>query len=762
MDMRMLDTEFLRPMVQGWLQKIEVADTARKEWRSVADECLMFYSHSARAMWDPVYGKRFWRNMKAPRFKITMNKAFEFVAIYGPNLFWDTPHREVEPKRPCDLPPEIFPGGVESQEYQQYQQVYQQEIGTDKAIASLLGKWLNYTPHEQPGGGLVEDSQLATIDALLEGRGCLWSELYTMPGSKRLLTGSFRDDPRNLLTDPDYNDMHRGKWIARRKVMPTWEAERRYGLKRGALSEKASLESHWNYGESAGSASSGMYRASGLSNDMIVVWEIWSKMGPGCRKTQVPELIKDHLESVVGDYCHIAVSPNVPYPLNMPTEDMKEASDDEVREAFAWPIPMWQDSRWPVNCLDLYPDTKSSWPIPPLAPGLGELKFLNAMVPWAANRIWSSSRDFWAVAQGHLNHLEQYLKEGDDQCVIPVKGGDDVRKLIQIMQQPETRVDVWRIIDMVSDLFDKRVGLTDFMYGKADTQDRSAETTRSRMSMIGIRPDYMRMRAKKWQSHVASSEAFLARIFISGAELVDLLGMVGASLWDQLVASTDIEKVMRQFSYTVSASSIQRPDRDKKAENAQQMMQIVGPIADGHATLTGDPTVLNLLLKKLGRSIDFDLEDVEFGPRVPQPPSEEEQQAMQQQQEMEMAKIQSDLQLKQMDMQAKEMDIQGKGIDIQGKQMLAQAKQAEQQAQQEAAAQMSAIEMLIKSLEHQQEMEQDSVEHVQGLVHSDQEHAQRMAQEREMFIQRLKAEREKLKMQAKEKKKTESKKKVAA
>ena len=280
--------------------------------------------------------------------------------------------------------------------------------------------------------------------------------------------------------------------------------------------------------------------------------------------------------------------------------------------------------------------------------------------------------------------------------------------------------------------------------------------------MIGIRPDYMRMRAKKWQSHVASSEAFLARIFISGAELVDLLGMVGASLWDQLVASTDIEKVMRQFSYTVSASSIQRPDRDKKAENAQQMMQIVGPIADGHATLTGDPTVLNLLLKKLGRSIDFDLEDVEFGPRVPQPPSEEEQQAMQQQQEMEMAKIQSDLQLKQMDMQAKEMDIQGKGVDIQGKQMLAQAKQAEQQAQQEAAAQMSAIEMLIKSLEHQQEMEQDSVEHVQGLVHSDQEHAQRMAQEREMFIQRLKAEREKLKMQAKEKKKAESKKKVAA
>jgi hypothetical protein len=743
-DTRVLDTEFLRPMVQGWMGKLEAAESARSDWRQVSDECLMFYSHAAKAMWDPKYSQRFWKNFRAPRFKITINKAFEFVAIYGPNLFWDTPHREVTPKRPFEVPPELFP---DEQMYEQIMQMHQQGLAADKAFASLMSLWLNYTPHEQPGGGLAEHGQLATIDALLEGRGCLWTELYTMPGSTRLLTGSFRDDPRNLLIDPDFTTLQKAKWVARRRVMPTWEAERRYGLPKGKLDSRATLESYWQYGEQSGNPNSVMHRVAGTSNDLIVVWEIWSKMGPGVRKTHVPEAIKDHLESVVGDYCFIAISPSVPYPLNMPSDELRDkATDADVREAFAWPIPLWQDAEWPVQVLDLYPDTKKNWPIPPLAAGLGELKFLNVMVPWLANRVWSSSRDFWAVAQGAMNDLEKYLKEGDDQTVVPVRGGDDIRKIIQVMQQPETRMDAWRIVDLVSELFDKRVGLTDFMYGKADTQDRSAETTRSRMSMIGIRPDYMRMRVKKWQSRVAATEAFLARLYIKGAELQDLLGPVGAGLWDQVVASQDVEKVMRQFNYTVAASSIQRPDKDKLADNANQMMQMLGPIADGHATLTGDTGPLNILVKKLSQAMDFDVQDIQFGPRTPPPPSEEEQQAMQQQQELEMAKLQTDVEKTQADLQGKQMDLMGKQMDQEGK-----------QAQLEQKVQLSTLEMILKALDHEQSMEQSDDTHVQDLSHTQQSHEQQMVNEQMMFRQRLENERRKLQMQAQKRKKVEAK-----
>src|SRR5687767_2055131 len=93
--------EFLRPLVTGWLAKIESALTcqARKKWKEVADECLMFYGRSAAAMWDPLYSKKFWKGVKAPRFRITINKAFEYVAVFGPNLIWDVPHRTATCKK---------------------------------------------------------------------------------------------------------------------------------------------------------------------------------------------------------------------------------------------------------------------------------------------------------------------------------------------------------------------------------------------------------------------------------------------------------------------------------------------------------------------------------------------------------------------------------------------------------------------------------------------------------------------------------------
>ena len=42
--------EFFRPLVAGWIGKIEAAIAARKQWRDVATECEMFYSKSAAAM----------------------------------------------------------------------------------------------------------------------------------------------------------------------------------------------------------------------------------------------------------------------------------------------------------------------------------------------------------------------------------------------------------------------------------------------------------------------------------------------------------------------------------------------------------------------------------------------------------------------------------------------------------------------------------------------------------------------------------------
>jgi hypothetical protein len=101
MDHTTIAEEFLRPLVSGWLNKIECAarSKARTEWKDAADESAMFYSNSAAAMWNPNYSKRFWKGVKLPKFRITINKAFEMVAIFSPSLIWDVPHRTVDAKR---------------------------------------------------------------------------------------------------------------------------------------------------------------------------------------------------------------------------------------------------------------------------------------------------------------------------------------------------------------------------------------------------------------------------------------------------------------------------------------------------------------------------------------------------------------------------------------------------------------------------------------------------------------------------------------
>jgi hypothetical protein len=80
MDLSSAQTDFFRPLVSGWVGKLERAVSSRKRWKETADECMMFYSKSAAAMWDPTYAKKFWKGVKPPKFQITINKAFEPIA----------------------------------------------------------------------------------------------------------------------------------------------------------------------------------------------------------------------------------------------------------------------------------------------------------------------------------------------------------------------------------------------------------------------------------------------------------------------------------------------------------------------------------------------------------------------------------------------------------------------------------------------------------------------------------------------------------
>ena len=360
-----------KPIVTAWTNRIEAAEKARAPWKEVVDEIVMFYGKSAAAMFKPNYQKKFWPGKVQPRFRISINLAYEWVRVMLPELMWETPHRTVKPKKIIEIPEGLLD--------EQTAQMVMMEQMSMQARAKLSGKlqeaWLNYTSREMPGNGLAGHSTLAILDMLLKGRGVKCIRPYTFPGSDRLITGCFREPPEKILIDPDAKCMDEVRWMAVVHVEPHWEVERRFKLPNNSLAKKASLESSWSNSESNAYYVPATHHIEGKSNDMVVWYEVYSKCGVGTRRTELYEPIKVHLEETVGDFAYLAICPAMPFPLNAPLQKVikDNATSDEVRQMFDWPIPtFYKDDRWPIEFLDMYPnvdekDEASTWPIPPLA-----------------------------------------------------------------------------------------------------------------------------------------------------------------------------------------------------------------------------------------------------------------------------------------------------------------------------------------------------------------------------------------------------------
>jgi len=787
--------DYLRPLVTGWLGKIELGIQHKKWFQDISDQCMAFFSASSGFMWDPKFKNKYLKTNTSPRFRMTMSKAFELVALFGPVLYWRNPQRTVRPRKKILLRPELFgPDDMEQtqqqqqqlqqqmqqaqQQMQQFQQQMQQQMQQDpmaaqqmqqqgmqmqqqqqqlqqqmqelapkvqevqeaqnlyneammdqkatnikdEARANLVESYLNYTPGEQPGGGLAYHAEMAITEALVKGRGCLWVEPYQMPGSDTTLTGSFYDKVENLIIDPDAESLQDAKWIARKHVHPVWQVERDFGLKKGTLT--GSMESSESQGESLGSEMSSMHRKQGKTFDLVVYYKVWSKGGVGARMTDVKTPLKDAFDKVVGDYAYIVVSPDVPFPLNAPMDSsvleepgptIKSAKDEEVAEMFSWPTPYWRDARWPVAILDFYSRPGSAWPIAPIAPGLGELVFMNVIISHLANRIWSSSRDFIAVLKSAEKEVERVIKSGDDQAIIPLNEvHSDIRQVVQFLQQPQTNYDVWKILDHVMHLFERRTGLTELMSGITATQSRSAEDIATKREQMNIRPDHMASKVEKWQAEVAQMEKMCCRFFIKGPDVEPLIGKAGSMLWDQLVSKQDPELVVRQIDATVEAGSARKPNRARDTVNINTVMPALFPELSKHADATTDTNPLNALIQMWGRAIDMDVTKLQLDKRLPlqfqpefqqqqqqqnQQAQQQQQQQLEQQQQVQQQQMQMEMQKMQMGAQESQQKVQTEAMKQQGMQVKTQAEMMKMQQQQQMAAMEAQLKQQLMQLE---------------------------------------------------------------
>jgi hypothetical protein len=702
-----IDTEFMRPLVNAWIGKAETAyeSEARKRFVDEAEEAKTFYSRSCAALWDSKTARKWMGGaIEKPKFPISVNKTFEAIAVLVPNMLWQVPYRNVKPKRAPEWDPRALEALQQDQEAAAMlpflMEADQIDMAKAKVASAIMQLWLNYTSREVPFGGLSEHARLATIDAMLTGRGVQFSRTYKYPGSDRTLTGCFREDPLDVLIDPDAKRVQDAKWIMLRHQTEYWKLEMMFQLPADSLKDAAALESGWSYGERAAaeSTSQPMDRA----KDVVVWYEVWSKMGPGCRLVSgMEESLRKRLQDVVGEYAYVAFTSQVPWPLNCPPEKMRGGmTDEQVKEAFSWPIETWADNRWPCEFLDWYPDPDCVYPIAPMSPGMGHLKFINVMVPFLCERTHSATRNFWAVAAHDVKDYKKYLDSGAHNTVIPVVGAgtDDVRKAIAMIEQPAANADAWRVIEMANEWFSLATGLTPFMYGMkgSESNDRSARETEARAKAAGIRIDYMQKEIAAWQSRLAAAEAFAARWFVVGNDIVPLAGQTGKYLWDKYIRTTEVELVVREMEYEVAASSIARPDRDRDLDNWSMVLQTLLPQYLGYAMQSGDFEASNTVVVEWGKAMQIEEpERLAINPQANTEAVEAAQQAEQQQMALEQQKLQLEVEGKQLDIQGKQMEMQGKQqlLEMQAEGKMLDALVAQQKARIDVEAKQRSAEI---------------------------------------------------------------------
>ncbi len=457
-------------------------------------------------------------------------------------------------------------------------------------------------------------------------------------------------------------------------------------------------------------------------NDLIEWWEIWSKCGVGPRTAKVDfgQSVLEQFDETVGDYAYMCVAKNVPFFLNAPPDKFfgeNAAGNEDVVTMFEWrccdygeKFPVWKDyGRWPFSDLSFIKLPNNPWPMAPLAPGLGELIAINILQSAYCDQAWNDRKRILAHLGSQINEVKAAIES--DEAISVVKMNDSVvtsvRDMIQYLDGPPRQNDLMSAIQMLSDSFDKRVGLTELQYGISSTQVRVASDIRTRSEAANIRPEKMAGDVAAWMSNGSQLEMFLALMYVEGRSLTHLLGGYCSSQWDAMFSDLPIEQAMREMKASVEASDVRRPNHERDTANVQGLQQYLLPIFQQYAQGSGDNEPLNNFLAKIGEAIEMDLSSLRLTQSwVPQPDPESAA-LMKQAQEAEVAKTS------------------------------AEAESAKANASKLQAEAVATIAEVQGGGEEADTLAMADQQHQQALLHKQEEHEQKLISNHELLTQKL-------------------------
>lgn len=637
-----VQSTLLGPIVSQWFARIEAAKRGKHRFDTIAKLTRQFFGSSAKAMWEEDFRKEFYPGLSQPQFQVNLNKAFELVAVIGPNLFWKNPERKVHSYKTPDQVSIAQLLGINDEKVLQSIQQQQQMDEMAKTIRnSLASMVLEFTQNEQPGT-LKKQCEEAINELLLTGLGLMWTESYRHPATGEMLTKNMYGSVDDLQIDPDckMSDWSDAKWISRCHYEPVWVVERKFGYPPGYLTGRGTRVSAEHTATRENLDSRDKYC------DMIEWEEIWSKGGIGARVGGVDAQKSQYLDQLVGDNVYLCISKNVPHPLNMPPALMSLGTPQDVIESVRWRTANFgvihevhKDGRWPVSPLKSYSVAGSPWPLAPMASGLGYLICMNVIMVAKLAQAWESRRDIYGVASDMRDSLMAALKSDESPAIVPISHsvGRPINELIDKLERGASQDDLLSWMEYLGSEFAKATGLMDIHYGLTETQSRVSSDIDAKNRAASVRPEKMRADIVDWVIHFSTSELWLICTYMEGQQLQSLLGPFGAKAWDTLVRSLPFEEMMREMTCYIEAKDIQRPDNARDLDGLNAISQMFMQYATSYGQQTGDTEPVNAFLEKWFSAMDIrSMEGVRFGQWAPP----QDPQAQQLQQSMAMAQLQ--------------------------------------------------------------------------------------------------------------------------
>ena len=277
-------------------------------------------------------------------------------------------------------------------------------------------------------------------------------------------------------------------------------------------------------------------------------------------------------------------------------------------------------------------------------------------------------------------------------------------------------------------MIDKRTGLTELLYGlSGSTQIRSATEADVRNQNVSVRPDDMASRVEDWLSDCAAREIIAAEWSLKAEDMQDVIGMLGASIWEQQIQQKEFERSVREFDYRIEAGSARKPNKTNKVRQLNDFAQIAMPVMQQFVQ-QGIDAPYNAFMRDWADANEMDVEPyiIDIAEIQAQQQEQEQQQGeeeggeeqqmqemqMQQQQQAQEMQMQVEQQKAQMEMQKMQLELQIKQQDLAAKQASSESVGQDQAADLELERQKMTLE--VQALEIEQQKMQMELEHARA------------------------------------------------